>query len=89
MFLEQHVTGKVLLNLSIDHLHNLGITSLGHRYELSTEIELLKAHNFRLLNFPPLSQQPTKTLEKHEPEFKTAEVTLIFGHHLRHGKSNK
>ncbi|KAL4222421.1 hypothetical protein ACF0H5_018460 [Mactra antiquata] len=88
LFLKHHVTGKVLLNLSQDDLNNLGIKSLGHRYELFTEIELLKAHNYRLLNFPPLSQDQKTNVNKGE-EFKTLKITLIFGHHIRKGHSSK
>ncbi|XP_052245436.1 mitogen-activated protein kinase kinase kinase 20-like isoform X4 [Dreissena polymorpha] len=89
LFLEHDVTGKLLLSLTQEELSNIGIKSLGHKYELFTEIELLKAHNFRLLNFPPLTQSTKPQSEAKDPELKTAELTMIFGHHLRQGKSSK
>ncbi|XP_060597433.1 uncharacterized protein LOC132751289 [Ruditapes philippinarum] len=88
LFLHHHVTGKVLLNLTQDDLSNMGIQSLGHRYELFTEIELLKAHNYRLLNFPPLAQK-FGSEETPEKDCRVVKVTMIFGHHLRLGQSNK
>ena len=38
LFLENHITGKLLLNLSVDNLTKLGIKSLGHALDLFVSI---------------------------------------------------
>ncbi|KAK3580590.1 hypothetical protein CHS0354_002689 [Potamilus streckersoni] len=87
LFLANHINGKRLLMLKQDDLKKMGISSVGHTLDLQTEIELLKAHNFRLLNFPPLKPVQENILPL--PALKTISVTLIFGHHLRLGKSTE
>ena len=39
LFLENHISGKILLNLTIDNLKNLGIKSLGHALDLFVSIQ--------------------------------------------------
>ncbi|XP_005105391.2 uncharacterized protein LOC101851359 [Aplysia californica] len=63
----------------------MGISSVGHVLDLHLEIEMLKAHNFRLLNFPPLLKQEPSSPEKESKE--SVSIMLIFGHHLRKGMS--
>ncbi|KAK3108475.1 hypothetical protein FSP39_008788 [Pinctada imbricata] len=85
IFLEHNITGKTLLRMSQEDIRNMGILSYGHIMELYTEIELLRAHNHRLLNFPPLlkpSEEKSSTATN-----RSLTLTLIFGHHLRLGKS--
>ncbi|ESO97139.1 hypothetical protein LOTGIDRAFT_174573, partial [Lottia gigantea] len=93
LFLANNITGRRLLKLQQTDLCDMGITSVGHYVDLHSEIELLKAHNYRLLNFPPLSPMEIKQVSS-EPEpglltvpHRTISLTLIFGHHIRHGKS--
>ena len=85
-FLREHITGRRLLRLTADDLRSMGVASVGHRLDLHLEIETLKAHNFRLLNFPPLHKQESQgTLQ--EPDRDSVSIMLIFGHHLRKGKN--
>ncbi|XP_048755168.2 mitogen-activated protein kinase kinase kinase 20-like [Ostrea edulis] len=86
IFLQHNITGKRLMMLTLERIQDMGITSTGHSMELMTEIELLKAHNHRLLNFPPLSKT-VDTGQPTSPAHRQITVTLIFGHHLRQGKS--
>ncbi|XP_050419090.1 mitogen-activated protein kinase kinase kinase 20 [Patella vulgata] len=92
LFLANNITGRRLLRLQQSDLKDMGITSIGHYIDLHTEIELLKAHNYRLINFPPLSPMEIKPVHS-EPSFtvehRTISLTLIFGHHLRHGHSQE
>ncbi|KAL5007152.1 hypothetical protein ScPMuIL_015958 [Solemya velum] len=85
LFLEHNINGMRLLKLNQDDLKSIGIKSQGHIIDLYTEIELLKAHNYRLLNFPPLKKSPARPASP--VVHKTVTLTLIFGHHLRLGAS--
>ncbi|XP_076460494.1 mitogen-activated protein kinase kinase kinase 20-like [Babylonia areolata] len=86
-FLQNHINGRRLMRLTKNELRSMGVTSVGHIMDLSTEIELLKAHNTRLLNFPPLAKETAASLFNMPSEQKTVSLTLIFGHHLRAGAS--
>ncbi|XP_005113408.1 mitogen-activated protein kinase kinase kinase 20, partial [Aplysia californica] len=85
LFLTNHITGRRLLRLTPEDLRSMGISSVGHVLDLHLEIEMLKAHNFRLLNFPPLLKQEPSSPEKESKE--SVSIMLIFGHHLRKGMS--
>ncbi|XP_060079774.1 mitogen-activated protein kinase kinase kinase 20-like [Ylistrum balloti] len=89
LFINNHITGRRLLLMTQTDLKNMGITSVGHILELFTEIELLKAHNHRLLNFPPLSANVQNKERAASPVNRKVTVTFIFGHHLRKGTSEK
>ena len=54
LFLNHHVTGRVLLNLTQEDLANIGITALGHKYELSVSIEI----TLECLVIKPLQHSP-------------------------------
>ena len=41
MFLENHISGKLLLNLTVDNLQNLGIKSLGHALDLFVSMVII------------------------------------------------
>ncbi|XP_062588420.1 mitogen-activated protein kinase kinase kinase 20-like [Saccostrea cucullata] len=86
IFLQHNITGKRLMMLNLERIQAMGVTSTGHSMELMTEIELLKAHNHRLLNFPPLSKSGDTAADT-SPVHRQISLTLIFGHHLRQGKS--
>ncbi|XP_033762114.1 mitogen-activated protein kinase kinase kinase 20-like [Pecten maximus] len=89
LFINNHITGRRLLLMTQTDLKNMGIMSVGHILELFTEIELLKAHNHRLLNFPPLSSNVPNKDRATSPVNRKVTVTCIFGHHLRKGTSEK
>ncbi|KAI9265013.1 hypothetical protein BDA99DRAFT_40656 [Phascolomyces articulosus] len=44
-FIEQEITGDILLSLTLDSLKELGITAYGRRYKVMTAIEKLKSTN--------------------------------------------
>ncbi|BFZ02299.1 hypothetical protein BsWGS_05338 [Bradybaena similaris] len=83
LFLTNNITGRRLLRLSEKDLKQMGIASVGHVMDFQLEIEMLKAHNFRLLNFPPLMKPVDPSSVSHDRE--TVSIVLIFGHHLRKG----
>ncbi|XP_025094561.1 LOW QUALITY PROTEIN: mitogen-activated protein kinase kinase kinase 20-like [Pomacea canaliculata] len=90
VFLKNHINGRRLLRLTQNDLRAMGISSVGHIMDLFTEIQLLNAHNIRLLNFPPLvkcvNRDSTSSVSSTVvSEQKTVSITLIFGHHLRAG----
>ncbi|XP_059157082.1 mitogen-activated protein kinase kinase kinase 20-like [Physella acuta] len=85
LFLSNHITGRRLLRLLEKDLKELGIVSVGHVMDFQLEIETLKTHNFRLLNFPPLIKPGEQNSHPQTREF--VAVMLIFGHHLRKGSS--
>ncbi|PVD30476.1 hypothetical protein C0Q70_09742 [Pomacea canaliculata] len=86
VFLKNHINGRRLLRLTQNDLRAMGISSVGHIMDLFTEIQLLNAHNIRLLNFPPLVKDSTSSVSSTVvSEQKTVSITLIFGHHLRAG----
>ncbi|XP_048238941.1 uncharacterized protein LOC124124523 [Haliotis rufescens] len=85
-FLQHNINGRRLLKLSQNDLSIVGVKSHGHVLDLHMEISLLKAHNQRLLNFPPLSKEQS-AVQAANADFKTVTLTLIFGHHVRHGKT--
>ncbi|XP_046544214.1 mitogen-activated protein kinase kinase kinase 20-like [Haliotis rubra] len=85
-FLQHNINGRRLLKLSQNDLTIMGVKSHGHVLDLHMEISLLKAHNQRLLNFPPLSMEQSAA-QAGNSDFKTVTLTLIFGHHVRHGKT--
>ncbi|OWF42352.1 mitogen-activated protein kinase kinase kinase 20-like [Mizuhopecten yessoensis] len=89
LFINNHITGRRLMMMTQADLKHMGITSVGHILELFTEIELLKAHNHRLLNFPPLSTIVPSKEGATSPVNRKLTVTFIFGHHLRKGASEK
>ncbi|XP_067650427.1 mitogen-activated protein kinase kinase kinase zak-1-like [Haliotis asinina] len=86
LFLQHNINGRRLLKLSQNDLTIMGVKSHGHVLDLHMEISLLKAHNQRLLNFPPLSKEQN-VAQAGNTDFKTVTLTLIFGHHVRHGKT--
>lgn len=55
LFVQNHITGNCLLDLTNDDLLQIGVHSVGHRREMMKEIEVLRQDNHRLLHFPPLS----------------------------------
>ncbi|GFR79448.1 mitogen-activated protein kinase kinase kinase MLT [Elysia marginata] len=83
LFLSHHITGRRLLRMTEKDLKDIGIQSVGHVMDFQVEIDLLRTHNFRLLNFPPLIKQEEQSSNKKEQE--TVSLVLIFGHHLRKG----
>ncbi|RUS89057.1 hypothetical protein EGW08_003168, partial [Elysia chlorotica] len=83
LFLSHHITGRRLLRLTEKDLKEIGILSVGHVMDFQVEIDILRTHNFRLLNFPPLKKQEEQSPSKKEQE--TVSLVLIFGHHLRKG----
>lgn len=89
LFLNQHISGKRLLMLSSETLKDMGINSVGHRIHLIDEIEKLRDHNKRMIDFPPLEKNichnPTLPIF-HRP--KTLKLTLLFGNHVRLGMSS-
>lgn len=60
LFEQHHICGRNLFQLTQDDLLQMGVHSLGHRKQLTEEIEKLRHQNYRLLHFPPLQHQPTK-----------------------------
>ncbi|KAK7109216.1 hypothetical protein V1264_013299 [Littorina saxatilis] len=89
LFLQNHINGRRLLRLTPTDLQAMGIASVGHVLDLITEMELLKAHNLRLLNFPPLAKETTASLVAMAAEQRQVNLTLIFGHHLRSGPTSE
>ncbi|XP_071158428.1 mitogen-activated protein kinase kinase kinase 20-like [Mytilus edulis] len=83
LFLQHNITGKRLMRMTHADIEKLGISSYGHILDLSTEIELLKAHNHRLLNFPPLAKDASPNTKDTSPLYKKVTLTFIFGHHHR------
>ncbi|CAH1790216.1 unnamed protein product [Owenia fusiformis] len=88
VFLQNHIGGKQLLRLSNQDMLAMGITSVGHIIELMTEIELLKAHNYRLLNFPPLVKKDSRNRVP-SPVNETVAINILIGCHIRLGKSSE
>ncbi|KAJ8313666.1 hypothetical protein KUTeg_008227 [Tegillarca granosa] len=89
IFYQNNITGKRLLLLTPEDLKAMGISSVGHIRDITTEIELLKAHNYRLMNFPPLSKASPIRDTSELPNYKTLTLTFIIGHHLRLGSSTE
>ncbi|XP_064613918.1 mitogen-activated protein kinase kinase kinase 20-like [Liolophura sinensis] len=87
LFMKNNINGKRLLRMTQADLKDMGISSVGHILDLFTEIELLKAHNYRLLNFPPLSVISTPSKVQQMNSYQCVKVTLMFGHHIRLGAS--
>ncbi|CAG5130649.1 unnamed protein product, partial [Candidula unifasciata] len=85
LFLTNNITGRRLLRMTEKDLKQMGIASVGHVMDFQLEIDILKAHNFRLLNFPPLMKAADQSSVSHDRE--TVSIVLIFGHHLRKGTS--
>ncbi|XP_052095562.1 mitogen-activated protein kinase kinase kinase 20-like [Mytilus californianus] len=83
LFLQHNITGKRLLRMTHADIEKLGISSYGHILDLSTEIGLLKAHNHRLLNFPPLAKDASPNTKDTSSLYKKVTLTFIFGHHHR------
>ncbi|KAK0055345.1 mitogen-activated protein kinase kinase kinase MLT [Biomphalaria pfeifferi] len=90
LFLQNHINGRRLLRMVEKDLREMGISSVGHVMDFQAsfkglEIDTLKTHNFRLLNFPPLTKQADQTATLLPRESVT--ITLIIGHHLRKGQT--
>nr|DBA19842.1 TPA: hypothetical protein GDO54_015611 [Pyxicephalus adspersus] len=84
LFKEHHITGKRLLLLEESDLKDMGIVSKGHIIHLKTAIEKLTHDYLNLFHFPPL----TKDLAiENEEEEKIVNLELVFGYHLKSGKS--
>ncbi|KAI8140116.1 hypothetical protein BJV82DRAFT_581407 [Fennellomyces sp. T-0311] len=63
-FVEQEITGDILLSLTIDSLKELGIAAYGRRYKVMTAIEKLKsAHKVELAPEHPAPSAPCSPID--------------------------
>ncbi|XP_077978736.1 mitogen-activated protein kinase kinase kinase 20-like [Glandiceps talaboti] len=87
IFKQNDINGRRMLLLTIDDLKSMGVTSVGHRVDLFSEIETLKQDNHRLLHFPPLAVTQSHSKQVSPPVQKSLTLTLLVGNHCRLGAS--
>ncbi|XP_053122768.1 mitogen-activated protein kinase kinase kinase 20 isoform X1 [Hemicordylus capensis] len=85
LFKEHHITGKRLLLLEEEDLKDMGIVSKGHIIHLKSAIEKLSQDFLNRFHFPPLIKDSAS--ENEMSEEKVVNLELVFGYHLKPGKS--
>ncbi|XP_065839604.1 mitogen-activated protein kinase kinase kinase 20-like isoform X2 [Oscarella lobularis] len=81
IFMDNNINGKRILMLTDGGLQEMGILSVGHRVELTDEIDKLRRRNERMRNFPPLVTQ----LEVSPATLQSITATFAMGMHCRRG----